>query len=101
VQAAKLRLYATGGTAGGPAVSSTSPSWTEAGLTWTNRPAKGAPRDRKGKIVTGTWVEFDVTPFVTGNGAVAFVVSTEATDGLDANSREAAADRPELVVTTG
>jgi hypothetical protein len=36
---------------------------------------------------------------VTGNGTYGFRLAGTSTDGADFNSREAAADRPELVVT--
>jgi chitodextrinase len=102
VQSAKLRVYAFTGTANGPAVYSTSTGWTETGLTWANKPAPtSAARDDKGAIGVNAWVEYDVTPFVTGNGTVSLRLAGTSSDGVDFNSREAAANRPELVVTAG
>ena len=46
-----------------------------------------------------TWVEYDVTPFVTGNGTYSFTLATTSNDGIDFYNREAATLRPELVVT--
>jgi hypothetical protein len=101
VRSAKLRVFVTNPTGGGPSVSTTSTGWSETGLTWSTRPARSGLRDRKGKIAVNTWVEFDVTPFVTGNAPVAFVIANDTSDAIDFNSREASANRPELVITTG
>jgi myo-inositol-hexaphosphate 3-phosphohydrolase len=102
VQSARLRVYATSGTVDGPAVFATSSNWTETGIRWSDRPARssGAIGD-KGAIGAGSWVEFDVTSLVAGNGSYGFVLAQASSDGVDFNSREAGSLRPELVVTTG
>jgi calcineurin-like phosphoesterase family protein len=101
VQSAKLRVYATTGTGNGPAVLSTSNSWSETGITWSNRPAAtSSARDDKGSIASGTWVEYDVTPWVMGNGTFSFKLATTSSDGVDFYSREGT-QKPQLVVTTG
>jgi hypothetical protein len=100
VQSAKLRLNATNGTVDGPAVYTTGNTWSETTVTWNTRPARtSGATDDKGGIPVNTWVEYDVTPFVTGNGTFSFTVATTSNDGVDFNSREAATLRPELVVT--
>jgi hypothetical protein len=104
VQRAILRVYATAGTVDGPAVYATDNDWTETGIIWTNRPARttGA-MDDKGLIATGTWVEYDVTSLVSGNGAFSFVLATTSRDSADFHSRNSTqtALRPQLVVTHG
>jgi fibronectin type 3 domain-containing protein len=101
VQGAKLRLYAYSGTVDGPAVFSTSPSWDETTVNWDTRPtATSSATDKKGSISTNSWVEYDVTPLVTGNGTYSFRLATTSTDGVDFYSRENATLRPELVVTS-
>jgi hypothetical protein len=102
VASAKLRLTSTSdGTADGPAVYTTGTSWTESAVNWNTRPAPtSAATDDKGAIPANTTVEYDVTPFVTGNGTYSFRLATTSTDGVYFNSREAASLRPELVVTT-
>jgi hypothetical protein len=100
VQSAKLRLYAYNGTADGPAMYTTSPSWSETGVTWNTRPARtSAAADDKGPIPVNTWVEYDVTRFVPGNGTYSFTLATTSSDGIDFYNREAGTLRPELVVT--
>ncbi len=83
-------------------VSST--NWTTAGgdynstaVTSNNLPAGTA---------TGVWLEFTVTPLaqewvdgVTANNGFILVLPTSSTEELIFNSREAASNRPELVVT--
>ncbi|HEV3407618.1 MAG TPA: DNRLRE domain-containing protein, partial [Gaiellaceae bacterium] len=40
VQSVVLRLYATSGTSDAPAVYTSAGSWSETGITWSNRPAR-------------------------------------------------------------
>jgi hypothetical protein len=102
VRTAKLRVYAYTGTVDGPAVFTTNPAWTETAINWNNRPPHtSANTDDKGNVPANTWVEYDVTSFVTGDGTYSFGLSTTSSDGIDIYSREAATLRPELVVTTG
>ena len=80
----------------------TSSSWTETGITWANKPAADARRDRRpGAVSTGAWVEWDVTPLVTGAGQVDCCWRQAVSDGVNFHSRESRAPtrRPELVVT--
>ncbi len=98
---ATLRVWASSGTADGPAVYTSPTNWTETGITWTNRPARaGAGTDDKAGISTGTWVEYDVTTLMTGNGTWSFVLAGVSSDGVDFHSKEAAND-PQLVITMG
>jgi hypothetical protein len=105
VTSARLRLYdPDNGTADGPAAYGTSSAWTETGLTWANRPARtSGPHDDKGAIATGSFVEWNVTPLVSGNGDASFVLATTSFDGANFASREdsTASRRPQLIVTFG
>jgi hypothetical protein len=103
VRRALLRVYANSATVDGPAVYATSSSWSESGrsgITWRNRPlASGAPLQDKGPIAAKTWVDYDVTAAVTGNGTKSFVFETLATDAIDFFSRERPSNRPQLVIS--
>jgi hypothetical protein len=102
VTEAKLRLWVTNATANGPAVHATDWAGAENALTWNNRPAPSSgPHDDKQALVAGAWVEYDVTPLVSGNGTEGFVLIGTSSDSLGVSSREAstASQRPELVVT--
>jgi hypothetical protein len=74
----------------------------ETAITWNTRPARtSAATDDKGRIGSSTWVEYDVTSLVPGDGARSFVLATGSSDGIDFRSREYsdATRRPELVLT--
>ena len=101
VESAVLRIWVTNATVDGPAVWAAGDEWTETAITWSNRPARtGAPVADKGAAPAGAWLEFDVTPLVTGNGTRTFALATTSTDGMDFRSREntTTAQRPQLVV---
>jgi hypothetical protein len=102
VRSAKLRLHVYSGTVDGPAVYTTATSWSETAVNWNTRPARtSTPTDDKGAIADNTWVEYDVTQFVNGNGTYSFGLATTSSDGANMYSRENATLRPELVVSTG
>jgi hypothetical protein len=101
VQSARLRVYATTNSANGPAVYSTSNNWIESGtggITWNTRPARtSGAADDLGVTSPNSWLEFNVTVLVAGDGTYNFVLGIDNTDGLTMNSREGA-NRPQLVV---
>jgi hypothetical protein len=102
VASAKLRVFAYTASVDGPAVFTAGNSWTETTVNWNTRPPRtSATTDDKGAITTNTWVEFNVTPFVTGNGTYSFGLAQTTSDGVDIRSREytTVANRPQLVVT--
>jgi glucose/arabinose dehydrogenase/chitodextrinase len=90
VQSAKLVIFDSNDASNnGPAVYSAGSSWSESGITWSNRPSRtGGPSDNEGAIAQGTWVEYDVTPLVTGDGDVTFVLVGDSTDGANFASKE-------------
>jgi acid phosphatase type 7 len=100
VQSARLRVYVTtNGSTNGPAVYATGTSWTETGITWNNRPARtSGALDNKGSISTNTWVEYNVTSLISGNGTFSFVLAADSTDGAVFSSRQGS-QPPQLVVT--
>jgi chitodextrinase len=102
VESAKLRAYAQTGTGDGTSVQSTTSGWAETELNWNSKPAPtSGPADDKGTIAAGTWVEYDVKPFVTGSGSYGFILAPTSSDGVDFASREAAdaTRRPQLVLS--
>ena len=96
---ATLRLYVDDASDDGGAVSAVSSSWSEGTITWTTAPALGTTIGSFGAIVTGTWVEVDVTPAVTGNGSFAFGIGKSETSSAYYGSRESA-HPPQLVIET-
>jgi len=102
VQSARLRLYVTDNASGnGPAVYATDPAWTETEITWTSRPARTSEAvDNKDGIPAESWVEYEVTSLVTGNGTFSFVLAADSSDSAVFSSREGS-QPPQLVITTG
>jgi len=100
VKSAKIRLYAYEETVDGPAIYLTNNAWGELTTTWNNRPARiGHRADDRGRIKQDTWVDYDVTKLVQGNGTFSFALQPFSNDGVYFRSREAGSNRPELVVT--
>jgi hypothetical protein len=101
VTSATLALYTYSTWANGITVSSAVTGWTESNLTWSTAPAVGAVAGTAKNLVNGTTVSVDVTRAVAGNGTIGFVVTTDRTTGLvKFASREASANKPQLVVQT-
>jgi PKD repeat protein len=97
---ATLRLYVHDGDDDGGTVYSVSPAWNESTITWSSgAPAFGTARGNVGVAVTGTWVEVDVTPAVTGNGSFAFGLGKVPASSVYYQSRQGA-NPPQLVVET-
>lgn len=96
-----LRLYVTNGTKDGPRLyQAANTTWTESGLTWDTRPgATGPALGNLVKVNAKTWVEYDVTNVVTGNGTYSFVLVGDSSDGVAFTSREGS-NKPQLVVST-
>jgi hypothetical protein len=89
VQSARLRIYVTTGSTDGPTIYSSDSGWVETGMTWATRPAPiGEALDNKDRLSGDTWVEYDVTPAVTGDGPVSFVFVADSGDALVFSSRE-------------
>lgn len=99
VISATLRVYASSGTANGPTVYGSTSDWSEKELTWNNRPHRNTDAVDSVKVVKSrSWVTYNVTSLVTGNGTVSFVLAGTATDGANFDSRENS-HSPQLVVT--
>jgi hypothetical protein len=101
IQSAKLRVFVADGTSNGPQLYASTNTWLETSLTWNNQPGQaGIASDDLAGIAAGTWVEFNATPLVTGNGTYSFVFIPKSSNGLDLASREST-NRPQLVITFG
>ena len=84
----------------------TDTGWSETGITWNSRPARGDLLGSTTVATTGAfWYEVDVTEFVrarraAGAGVVSLSLhnTQNSTPKVQVNSREATTGRPELVV---
>lgn len=102
VRRAKLRLYATDATVNGPAVYTTGSAWQESSITFQTKPAVQTRLSTAGAVAANTWVEWDVTAAVSGNGTVNLALMPTGTDGTvfwSRNTNSYSAYRPQLVVT--
>ena len=81
-------------------------TWSETALTWSTRPGRGAQLATVAIVdATARWYEFDVTWYVrsekaAGRQVVSLALDAGATSSphLAFNSREAASNRPELII---
>jgi len=104
IRQVKLRVFCTtNGTTNGPAAYLANSTWTESGsggVTWNTQPALlSGVADNQGAFGTNTWVEYDVTSLVSGNGTYTFALVADSNDGVTFSSREGSAP-PQLVVET-
>jgi hypothetical protein len=100
IERAVIYLYAYEGTVDGPAIYRTSASWSESRVTWNNRPGPITRQlDNAGPIARRSWVAYDVTDAISGNGTYSFLVRGTSTDAVSWYSREATGNRPLLVVS--
>jgi PKD repeat protein len=98
---AKLRMFVTDDSPDGGSVFGVGNAWTETGITWANAPAiAGSSLASAGATTNGTWVDFDVTSAVTGNGVASFALTTTSSNSSYYSSREGA-NRPQLVLMGG
>ena len=73
--------------------------WGEGGLTWDNAPVIGGTAISSGGVASiDTWVSFDVTTVINGNGTYSFAVTSDTIDAVWYNSSEAAANQPQLII---
>jgi hypothetical protein len=99
---ATLRVFSLMDSSQGPEVYAASSDWTERDITWSNRPARTSDAiDGVGPVVAGTWIEFDVTAIVNGEGVYTFMLATDSTDGMNMSSRESDNNRPFLAISVG
>ena len=102
IVSATLRLYVTDASKDGGAVALADNAWTESTVTWNTQPAFiGGALDSNAITLVNTWVEWDVTAAVTGNGVYTFGLTNSLTDGAYYISREGAANKPELKLVLG
>ncbi|MCG3119067.1 MAG: hypothetical protein ALAOOOJD_01395 [bacterium] len=105
VQSAKLRLRVTVASNSGGSVyttsnnyRSTSTPWLENGINATNAPNfTGSALGTVGSVTVGQWVEWDVTPALTGNGTFSFGMQNNSATTVQYSSKEGA-DKPQLVL---
>ena len=107
IESARLRMRAANvaeasSPSGGKVAGVDNTTWTEHGITYNNRPtAWRTSVGSIGAVSRNAWVEVPVTSAVTVGGVVTLGIRSVNTDGAFFNSREAGANAPQLVITTG
>jgi len=101
IQNAILRVFvSTNATNNGPAVYLADNSWAESGMSWNTKPALlSGPSDNKGALTTNTWVDYDVSSLMSGNGTYTFALIADSSDGAEFSSREGGSPA-QLIVET-
>jgi hypothetical protein len=105
VQSAKLLLYVTNASAQAGSIylvgnnyKDTQTPWTESGLTFANAPKIGdSPLSSLGAVGPNSWVEYDVTAALAGNGTYSFALKSASTDDVRYSTKEGA-NGPQLVI---
>ncbi|MEJ2735963.1 MAG: tandem-95 repeat protein, partial [Anaerolineae bacterium] len=107
ITSARIRVYADKATDDGGAIYLVSNDyqapvtgpWIEEGLTWENAPTlDGAALSTVGAVSSGTWVEFDVTAAILGEGVYSFGLGTDSSNRAAYRSKEAAEFQPVLII---
>jgi hypothetical protein len=101
VTQALLKIYANSASNQGlVAKSVTNTSWGETSITSNNAPAMGNTLGTSTAVTSGSWVNLDVTSYITGDGVYNFGISTAGSTAISLGARESGANAPQLIVTT-
>jgi hypothetical protein len=73
-------------------------TWGETTITASNAPPMGSTLATSPAVVTGTWVTYDVTTYIIGQGTFSFGLSTSGATAISLASRESGAHAPQLIV---
>jgi hypothetical protein len=106
VQRARLRLYVVDASPVGGSIYSVSNTylnsstpWVENGLTWENAPTiANTALSTLGAVTLNTFVEFDVTTAIQGNGTYSFGIKTTSQNDAWYNAKEAGTNPPVLII---
>jgi hypothetical protein len=99
VNNATLRLFAESDSAVGVDVAEVAAdSWVETAVTYNTAPAIGSTITSSGEFDSGTWVEIDITSYITGPGEYSLAISSSDGNRLMFSSGEGS-NPPELLVS--
>lgn len=96
---ARLRLHVIDeSTHGGSVAVNSGAVWEEDSITYEKRPSgEHVTIATLGAVEEDQWYEVNVTPGISGDGPVTFVITSANTDGVEYSSRETA-ESPELLI---
>ncbi|HEY3445005.1 MAG TPA: DNRLRE domain-containing protein [Myxococcales bacterium] len=101
IAGARLRLFVVDGSTDAADLKPlSSQAWSELTTTWESMPAMTAGALATiGAASAGSWVEIDVTSSVRAGAPVSWAIVPRSADTFAVSSREASANRPQLVLT--
>jgi parallel beta-helix repeat protein len=101
ISRATLRVLASSASSIGHEVRGVSDNtWGESTINFSNAPAVGGVIRSSGAFSAGTWVEVDVTSYVTGNGTYSLALTTPSSTSISYASRQSS-NAPQLAIVTG
>ena len=102
IVSATLRMYVADASKDGGAVALAANTWVESTVTWNLQPAFiGSVLDSNAVTLANSWIEWDVTAAVTGDGVYTFGLTSSLTDAAYYVSKEGGANIPELKLVLG
>jgi len=110
ITSARIRVYSVVNSRDGGSIyvvsnnyKETSIPWLESGLTYNNAPSvTGTSLSTMTAVSANSWVDFDVTAAINGNGKYSFALAMANTTSqyIKYNSSEAELNQPELIIET-
>ena len=97
ISSARLRIFSNSNSSTGLTVYTTTNAWFENQITYNTSPAPASALVSSGPIAGKSWVDVDLTPYITGNGVYSFVLITSSNTGINLSSKETTTP-PSLVV---
>jgi hypothetical protein len=99
ITSAKLRLFVKDPSNGPNEVRLVpSSTWTETGITWSNKPATSTLVATIGNVSDETWIEVDITSVAQPNSTISLAIVPGTNNGLDLSSRNATSNQPQIVI---
>ncbi|GJM40800.1 MAG: hypothetical protein DHS20C20_10820 [Ardenticatenaceae bacterium] len=100
VASATLRVFITSGNAEFNVAQVADNSWAQTSVTYNTAPTVGSVIDSSGAISSGTWVEIDVTSYISGDGTFSMALIDNVA-GRNLYSSNETGNGPELIIETG
>jgi Calcineurin-like phosphoesterase len=101
VSRATLRIYANSASTAGVNIHGVSDNlWTESGINYNNAPPLGSVIGSFNPVGAGTWINIDITAYITGNGIYNLGLTTPSSTAISLASRQSGANAPQLIIET-
>ena len=102
IQSAYLKVYTNSSSSVGiNALKVADNTWGETTVTYNTAPALGSSLASSGAITAGSWVNLNVSSYITGEGTYSFGITAPGTTTLSFAAKESGANAAQLVVNLG